>query len=760
MLTTNEFGRFLREFGYNFYSGVPCSFLKSLINYAISKANYVAAANEGDAVATCFGATLGGAKSVVLMQNSGLTNAVSPLTSLNYPFRVPVLGFVSLRGEPGTKDEPQHELMGTITTRLLEEMRISWAYLSVDPSKARAQLRQADAMIERGRPFFFVVRKNVFGPYPLRNQPRRQPRNELHTPPRGNDEMPRREAVLRHLNDLRRNNTVFLATTGVTGRELYKVANVPGNLYMVGSMGCIGSIALGLAMQRPDLEVIALDGDGALLMRMGSLSTIAAYSPPNMLHVVLDNNVHESTGEQLTASHHVSFSEIAASCGFARSVYVHSCEELGKIFEHWRAEPCLTLAHIRIAAGHDEPLPRPSEHPSFMARRFMSYIGQAPLPISDNDRLIAGERRILFTPGPAGTEDRVKRAMMIPDISPRTAEFQTVLVEISRAITAIAADSDSHDTVLLSGSGTAAVEAMLSSVGAAGRRILIIDNGAYGHRMAEIARAHQLNFETFVSNPCRPIDLDQLNAALGADGEPFARLAVVHHETTTGLLNDLTPLGELAGRHGARLLVDAMSSFAALPIDMKAMNIAFLAASANKNLQGMPGVSFVVCERVELQALADHRPSGYYLDLYAENAYFRAHGQTRFTAPVQTLYALREALSSFRAEGQANRCNRYQTCSRTLLDGLERLGFISLVHPDHQAGLILSVVPPEGPAFDFQVMDAYFQSHGITIYQGKLEKVRYLRLATIGTIDMEDINYFLDLLEAYCAAVREPLAAV
>lgn len=760
MIITEEFCRSLREFGYNFYSGVPCSFLKGLINYAISEANYIAAANEGDAIATCFGATLGGAKSVVLMQNSGLTNAISPLTSLNYPFRVPVLGFVSLRGEPGLRDEPQHELMGKITTSLLEEMRISWAYLSADPSKARAQLRQADKIIEQGRCFFFVVRKNVFGPYLLRDQPRRQPRNELRTEPRGSDEMPRREAVLRHLNALRRNNTVVLATTGVTGRELYKIADLPGNLYMVGSMGCVGPIALGLALQRPDLEVIALDGDGALLMRMGSLSTTAAYAPPNMLHVVLDNNAHESTGGQLTASYHVSFSEIAASCGFARSLYIGSCDELTEVIERWRADPRLTLAHIRIAAGHDEPLPRPSEHPSFMARRLMAHIGQEPLATPAGDRVIAGVRRILFTPGPAGTEERVKRALVVPDISPRTTEFQAVLGEISRSLTAIVADPASHDTVLLSGSGTAAVEAMLSSVGATGRRMLIIDNGAYGRRMVEIARAYRLDFETFVSDPCQPIDLERLETALQAKQGSFAWLAVVHHETTTGLLNDLAPLGRLAARHGARLLVDAMSSFAALPIDMKTTNIAFLASSSNKNLQGMPGVSFVVCERNELEALAHHRPRVFYLDLCAENAYFRAHGQTRFTAPVQTLYALREALVAFHEEGQAGRCNRYQTCSRTLLAGLERLGFRPLLRPEHQANLILSVIPPEGAAFEFDALEAYFQSHAITIYQGKLENVRYLRLATIGTIDLDDVNYFLELLQVYCAEVRKSVAAV
>src|SRR6476619_6128723 len=130
MLNTNKFGNELKRLGFDFYSGVPCSFLKNLINYSINECEYIAAVNEGDAIAIATGAHLGGRKPVVLMQNSGLTNAVSPLTSLNYPFQIPVLGFVSLRGEPGLHDEPQHELMGQITTQLLDLMQIKWQYLS------------------------------------------------------------------------------------------------------------------------------------------------------------------------------------------------------------------------------------------------------------------------------------------------------------------------------------------------------------------------------------------------------------------------------------------------------------------------------------------------------------------------------------------------------------------------------------------------------------------------------------------------------
>jgi phosphonopyruvate decarboxylase len=172
MINTKRFGMELQKLGFGFYSGVPCSFLKDLINYAINDCEYVAAANEGDAVAIASGAVLAGKKAVVLMQNSGLTNAVSPLVSLNYPFRIPVLGFVSLRGEPGIPDEPQHELMGQITMKLLELMQIKSVCLSTDFTEAKSQLMLAAKYIENNRPFFFVVRKDTFEKEILKEQDR------------------------------------------------------------------------------------------------------------------------------------------------------------------------------------------------------------------------------------------------------------------------------------------------------------------------------------------------------------------------------------------------------------------------------------------------------------------------------------------------------------------------------------------------------------------------------------------------------------
>ncbi len=248
-LNTYEFGEQLKEFGFNYFTGVPCSYLKNLINYAINECSFIMAANEGDAVATASGAYLGGRKSVVLMQNSGLTNATSPLTSLNYVFKIPVLGFVSLRGEEGVNDEPQHVLMGKITEQMLELMDIPWQYLSEDYEKATEQLKHShDNYIQKNKTFFFVVKKGTFAEVNLKEQPHKQVLNKTCLLQQSTINKPTRLEALAVINELKDNSTLQLVSTGKGGRELYEIEDSPHNLYMVGSMGCIGPLGLGLPM--------------------------------------------------------------------------------------------------------------------------------------------------------------------------------------------------------------------------------------------------------------------------------------------------------------------------------------------------------------------------------------------------------------------------------------------------------------------------------------------------------------------------------
>lgn len=364
----------MKAMGFDFYSGVPCSFLKALINYAINECDYVMAANEGDAVAIASGATIGGKRSVVLMQNSGLTNATSPLTSLNYTFKLPVLGFVSLRGEPGVKDEPQHELMGQITEKMLALMKVEWAYLSEDEAEANNQLKLANEHIEAGRTFFFVVKKGTFGDVKLNPQSLKQVSNSKLKKSNTKQSLPIRTQALKAISDLADKDTILLATTGKTGRELFEVEDKHNNLYMVGSMGCISSLGLGLALARGDKKVIAIDGDGAALMRLGSFATNAYYQPGNLLHVLLDNNAHDSTGGQATVSHIVDFATLASSASYPVALQVNSLDELQEAIKQWKSGEQLTFIHLRISQGSPAELGRPTVKPFEVKERLMKFI--------------------------------------------------------------------------------------------------------------------------------------------------------------------------------------------------------------------------------------------------------------------------------------------------------------------------------------------------------------------------------------------------
>ncbi|UTR11500.1 phosphonopyruvate decarboxylase [Evansella sp. LMS18] len=380
MLDTETFGKELKEHGYSFFSGVPCSFLKDFINYAITNCKYIGAANEGDAVAAASGAMAAGAKSVVLMQNSGLTNAVSPLMSLNFPFQIPVLGFVSLRGEAELNDEPQHELTGKRTTELLDLMDIQWEFLSEEQSEACIQLKNADRYIEKNKPFFFVVKKGTFGKYPLAESKRQKPGNTsdpvFPSSRHSHVQLPTRYAALETISKLKDSSTVQLATTGKTGRELYEIEDAPNNFYMVGSMGCISSFALGLATVQEDKDIFVIDGDGSLLMRMGNLAVNGYYQPANMLHLLLDNGVHDSTGGQATVSSGVDFAAAATACGYGTAKRISGISELEAAIKEWKRVKGLTFLHVKIAPGSKENLGRPKIKPHEVKERLAAFLEQ------------------------------------------------------------------------------------------------------------------------------------------------------------------------------------------------------------------------------------------------------------------------------------------------------------------------------------------------------------------------------------------------
>jgi len=390
MIQASDFVEAARARRFHWYAGVPCSFLSPFINYVLQDASlrYLSMANEGDAVALMAGIALAGAdgapygRGISMMQNSGLGNAVNPLTSLTWTFRLPQLLIVTWRGQPGLPDEPQHRLMGAITPELLRTMQIAWELFPTEVDAIGPALERATAhMDESGLPYAFVMQKGAVAPVAVALAPgagtRRGPRSAA--PP---VQMPRRfaaEARPSRTDALRQivahspvATSVVLASTGYCGRELYAVEDRPNQLYMVGSMGCVAPLALGLALARPDWKVIAVDGDGAALMRMGVFSTIGAYGPPNLLHVLLDNGIHESTGGQATVSASVSFAQIAAACGYASSLETDDTAQLAA----WLDSAPLAgskFARLLTRAGSADDLPRPSIEPVDVKIRLMRH---------------------------------------------------------------------------------------------------------------------------------------------------------------------------------------------------------------------------------------------------------------------------------------------------------------------------------------------------------------------------------------------------
>lgn len=363
------------------------------------------------------------------------------------------------------------------------------------------------------------------------------------------------------------------------------------------------------------------------------------------------------------------------------------------------------------------------------------------------------KRNVLLNPGPATTTDSVKLAQVVPDICPREKEFGQVMEFVSKELTNIVANEEEYTTILIGGSGTAGVESMISSVVAQGH-LLIINNGAYGKRMAEIAQAYNINYIEFISSPIEPIDLEKLEEIIVANKDKLTHVAMIHHETTTGLLNPIGMVGALCKKYKLELLVDAMSSFGGIPIDMKAMNISFMVSSSNKCIQGMAGLVFVICNRKSLENIKSNKRRNLYLSLYDQYEYFKKNYQMRFTPPVQTLYALKQAIIEFKEEGMENRYNRYSDCWKTLIDGLERLGLEYLVEKENQSRLITTIIDPNYDKYDFDHMHDYLYEKGFTIYPGKISFKNTFRIANIGQIYPSDIAEFINVMEEYLNTIK------
>lgn len=356
---------------------------------------------------------------------------------------------------------------------------------------------------------------------------------------------------------------------------------------------------------------------------------------------------------------------------------------------------------------------------------------------------------ILLNPGPANTSPRVRQALVTPDLCHREPEFFAVMRECRERLVRLAGCASGFAAVLLTGSGTAAVEATVCSVVPLDRSLLVVSNGVYGDRLVRIARAHGIPTQVLAYDVTTAVPPRDVEAALAAHPE-VSHVAVVHHETTTGLLNPVQEVARVAARVGRRVLVDAMSSLFGEPLDVAAEGIDFVAASANKCLQGIPGISFVLGRRTALEALKGRPPRSVALDLYAHYA-TQEQDNTPFTPAVQVLHAMHEALIELEQEGVAARIARYAANARVLRRGMTGLGFEVLVPEGARSNILTTFRLLPGLAYD-PLHDA-MKRRGYIIYAGQGEIRTYaFRVANMGTLTPEGME---GVVAAFASALEE-----
>ncbi|HHY84897.1 MAG TPA: 2-aminoethylphosphonate--pyruvate transaminase [Verrucomicrobia bacterium] len=360
--------------------------------------------------------------------------------------------------------------------------------------------------------------------------------------------------------------------------------------------------------------------------------------------------------------------------------------------------------------------------------------------------------KLLFTPGPLTTSRTVKEAML-RDVGSRDEEFISLVRDVRRRLLELGGVSQErgYEAVLMQGSGTFGVEAVLSSAVPPNGKLLVAVNGAYGERMVRIAARHGIACEAMRISEDQPIDPDAVRQFLRQHPD-VTHVALVHSETTTGMLNPVEAVGGVAREAGRTLIVDAMSSFGAIPLNVAEAGIDFLVSSANKCIEGVPGFSFVLARREALNACAG-RARTLSLDLHEQWKGLETNGQFRFTPPTHALLAFAQALRELDAEGGvAARAKRYQSNHRILVSGMKELGFVPYLKPAHQGPVITAFRYPDDKRFLFDEFYAGLSRAGMVIYPGKLSSVDCFRIGNIGRLYEKDIR---SLLEAVKVVIRE-----
>ena len=357
------------------------------------------------------------------------------------------------------------------------------------------------------------------------------------------------------------------------------------------------------------------------------------------------------------------------------------------------------------------------------------------------------KRNILLNPGPSTTTDTVKMAQVVPDICPREKEFAGMMKQLREDFVRIVhGDQQKYTSVLFCGSGTINIDICLNSLLPEGKKILVIDNGAYSSRAVEVCQYYGMNHIDLKFPVTEQPDLAVVEKTI-VENPDIALVYTTHNETGTGIMNPIREIGAIAHKHNAVFIVDTTSTYAMRPINMDQDNIDFCMASAQKGIMGMTGLSFIVGNREIIEKSKDYPKRSYYCNLFMQYDFFERTGQMHFTPPVQTIYAARQALDEYFAEGEEAKWARHTRVFEAIHMGLEKLGFKNLIKRELQVGLVVSAIYPDDSNWDFDKVHDYCYERGFTIYPGKVSNTNTFRLCALGAIDVKDIEDFFVVLE-------------
>lgn len=355
------------------------------------------------------------------------------------------------------------------------------------------------------------------------------------------------------------------------------------------------------------------------------------------------------------------------------------------------------------------------------------------------------KRNVLLNPGPATTTDTVKMAQVVPDICPREKEFGSMMKKMREDLVRIVhGQPDKYTAVLFCGSGTINIDVCLNSLLPEGKKILVVNNGAYSARAVEICEYYGLPHINLQFPVDELPDLDVIEGTL-RDNPDIALVHTTHNETGTGILNPIREIGALVHQYDAVFTVDTTSTYGMRPINIEEDNIDFCMASAQKGIQAMTGLSYVVGNERLIQKSKEYPKRSYYCNLYLQYEFFEKTGEMHFTPPVQAIYAARQALDEYFAEGEKAKWARHTRVFEALHRGLADLGFRDVIKREWQAGLVVSVRYPDDENWDFEKVHDYCYDRGFTIYPGKIADANTFRLCALGAIDEEDIVAFFEV---------------